>query len=330
MARQKDYTKGCVKEELKRLKKADETLSLAKQARNLNQLALEGKLDKVYCREDVLTAIKKVLLRKNKANVLLTGPAGCGKTAIAEALASMIAVSAIEWRVECEKAKAECTKDEYTGELIGYVEPTRPLFSDIIIYDLSLNSMLAGTQYRGQFEERLQKMLAECSQHDNVVLFIDEIHQINALGRCGEGEPTFGQILKPALARGDIRVIGATTTEESRILKQDKALSRRFTEVLVPQVVGEDAIKIADKVLQDYAGYHKMGMQNISPANLVHLVKTALPNSVFPNNIIDIIDETMAGARVDGYTEISMEHILATVARWEQVAKHNLQSQIGF
>ena len=329
MARQKDYTASCVKEELKRLKKADEVLSLAKQARNLNQLALEGKLDKVYCREDILTAIKKVLLRKNKANVLLTGPAGCGKTAIAEALASMIATSAVEWRVECEKAKAQCTKDE-CGELVGYVEPTRPLFSNIIIYDLSLNSMLAGTQYRGQFEARLQQMLAECSQYNNVVLFIDEIHQINALGRCSEGEPTFGQILKPALARGDIRVIGATTTEESRILKQDKALSRRFTEVLVPQVVGEDAIKIADKVLQDYAEYHKIGMQNINPAHLVQLVTTALPNSVFPNNIIDIIDETMAGARVDGYTAVSMEHILATVARWEQVAKHNLQPQIGF
>ena len=330
MARQKDYTKSCVKDELARLKRADERLSLAKQARNLNQLALEGKLDKVYCRNEVISAIKKVLLRKNKANVLLTGPAGCGKTAIAEALASMIAKSAVEWRVECEKAKAQCQRDEYTGELIDYVEPTRPLFSDIIIYDLSLNSMLAGTQYRGQFEERLQKMLQECSQHSNVVLFIDEIHQINALGRCSEGEPTFGQILKPALARGDIRVIGATTTEESHILKKDKALSRRFTEVLVPQVVGEDAIKIADKVLQDYAEYHKMIVRDINPAELVQQVITALPKSVFPNNIIDIIDETMAGARVDGYAEITMEHILSTVARWEQVAKHNLQPHIGF
>ena len=196
-------------------------------ARNLNLLALQDKLAPVFHRESEIEAIQKLMLRRTKPNALLTGPAGCGKTAIAEALAIHIANMRVAWCSEQAKADREYDKayakwlDTEGGEEPVRREVPKPPLCDVVIYDLSMNAMLSGSRYRGDFEEKMQKVMDTCKRNPNIVLFIDEIHQMCEIGKA-EGATGMGQILKPALARAEVRVIGATTTEESALLKKDK------------------------------------------------------------------------------------------------------------
>jgi ATP-dependent Clp protease ATP-binding subunit ClpA len=312
-----NVAKKYVEEEIMRLRRFDQSVhDLSKYARNLNLATLQNKIGPVYNRETIIADVQRILCRRNKANILLTGSAGCGKTAIAEGLAREIVFSKVKWNSDRAKAERASNKevDPETGEMLDYVEPPKPMFADYIIYDLPLNALVAGSKYRGEFEEKLQEIMNICERHSNIILFIDEIHQIVEAGRA-EGASGAGQILKPAMARGDIRIIGATTTEEVAFIRKDKALSRRFSEVIVPQLEGEAAVTCIENVLVDYSTYHNIKCENISAQHLINQVTDFLPYSVFPNNVIDVIDETLASAKFDGLSSVNMTHINATLSR---------------
>lgn len=298
-------------------------------SRNLNLLALQGSLAPVFHRETEVKSIMKLMLRRTKPNALLTGPAGCGKTAIAEALAIHIAEQRVAWLAEQAKADREYDKatdrwylnenraDPETGEILipapeRRIVPKPPL-CDAVIYDLSMNSLLSGSKYRGEFEEKLQNVMNECKKNPDIILFIDEIHQMNTIGMA-EGASGMGQILKPALARAEIKVIGATTTEESAMLKKDKALARRFSEIEILPLAGVKAISTADSILADYEQFHSIKVNGISAEQILEMVNYYV-GGVFPNSFIDVVDEAMSGARFEGKTSIALPEIKQTIAR---------------
>lgn len=296
--------------------------SVAEHGRNLNLMYMQGKIKPVYHREDIVTTISKILLRISKPNVLLTGVAGCGKTAIAEALAIACTEKALAYKAEkaklqkaYEKARAEWFENLEADEP-QWIEPKQPPLANYVVYDLSMNSLIGGTKYRGEFEERINKMLQELNGDKRIVLFIDEIHQMNSLGgHKSEGEPTLGQILKPALARGDIIVIGATTNEEAPLLLQDKALARRFTQVNVSELKGEGAKKTANGIFVDYLKAHEIKADTALADTILQMINYYLPKTTFPDNFINVVDETLAGARYDELEEVNLDHFKATIGR---------------
>jgi ATP-dependent Clp protease ATP-binding subunit ClpA len=322
--------KKYINEEIDRLRSLDnQNHALSSMARNLNLLALRDDLAPVFHRESEVDAIQKLLLRRTKPNALLTGPAGCGKTAIAEALAIHIAYQRANWLAEDAKADREYNRayekwyanedriDSETGEVVIPMperrEVPKPPLCDVVIYDLSMNALVSGTKYRGEFEEKMQNIMDCCKRNKDIVLFIDEIHQIGEIG-SSEGATNMGQILKPALARAEIRVIGATTTEESAILKKDKALARRFSDVEVRPLVGDKALSTADSILRDYEKFHAVTVKDTTAEQILELVNFHV-GGVFPNSFIDVIDEAMSGARFEGKNMIRLPEIKATLSR---------------
>jgi len=290
---------------------------------------MDGKLDPCYHRETPITSIQKILLRKSKPNVLLTGPAGCGKTAIAEGVAAVLAERAIlqtEKEVYAEEtyrkaAKAwERARDNawYSDQDFNEPMPTKAevpsaFLSNCVVYDLPLSALVSGTQYRGDLEKRIEELLNECRRYPNIILFIDEIHQIIDAGEC-EGGSGVAQMLKPALSRCDIRVIGATTTDEAKILMKDKALARRFNEVEIAPLCGNAAIETAEGILADYSKHHGITTEvdvELIMANLA----TFLPKSVFPDNFINVVDETLAGCKFDRKETATTADFNATLSR---------------
>lgn len=296
--------------------------TLTKCGRNLTRLALQGKLDKVYHRDTEIINIQKILLRKSKANVLLTGPAGCGKTAIAEHLAQALALRMTDLCQELNRADLEYEMDRraYNDDPGSMEEPTlrevpRPILSKSVIFDVSLTALVGGTKYRGEFEERVQALIAECKECPQVILFIDEIHQIIKAGAT-EGNEGAAQMLKPAMARKDICVIGATTTDEAETIWKDKAFARRFNEIKVLPLIGEKARTTAESIFEDYAKFHDVKVDATATAmEILEKISYFLPKSVFPDNFINVVDETLAGAKFDGLTEVGMTHFNAVLSR---------------
>lgn len=288
--------------------------TIATYSRNLNLLYLNGLLGPCYHREACIEQIQKILLRKNKANVLLTGVAGCGKTALVEGTAAQMTKRKLAYELACDqewkayktivraRMRADGAYADETEE--SFEAPPKPHLCDCVIYDLSLTALVGGTKYRGDFEDRLQKILNECKDHPNVILFVDEIHRLTTVGKA-EGSESSAQALKPALARNEIRVIGATTTEEKSYIEKDKALWRRFCEIVVTPLSGEAAEKTAERILQDYCKFHEI-VTDASAAELLQAVRQRLPNSVFPDNLINVIDETLASAVFDGRYAVGM------------------------
>lgn len=303
---------------------SDQCPLLTRYSRNLSLLYMEDKLDPCYNRDGTIIQIQKLLLRKNKANILLTGPAGCGKTAIAEGLAAVITQRKLAYEEECAKAKrAHNTAKKKWEKLVEegatddpppkYVAPIKPILCDLVIFDLSVNAMVGGTKYRGEFEERVQDILRECRKQPNVILFIDEFHHINTVG-ASEGSVSAGQLLKPALARSDIRVIGATTTDEKSIITKDKALARRFSEIEITQLEGNVAEETAKKILEDYCRFHKI-TTSVAAIDLRAQVNCFLSGTVFPDNYINVVDETLASAAFDGLRSVDMTHFDKVLSR---------------
>lgn len=295
--------------------------TLARHSRNLNSLYLSGQIKPVYHRDALVTTMSKILLRVSKPNVLLTGVAGCGKTALAEALAISCTERALAWKEKDLQRQAEEVDinvevygEDYSYSAPKYKAPPHTPLCDCVIYDFSLNSAVGGTKYRGEFEERIDKILQECKDDRRIIIFIDEIHQINAIG-AAEGCSSLGQILKPALARGNITVIGATTTEEAEILMKDKALARRFTQVNVDELKGEGAKKTADGIFVDYLKAHKIKADTTLADIILQMINYYLPKTTFPDNFINVVDETLAGARYDELAEVNLDHFKATIGR---------------
>ncbi|SFS33342.1 ATP-dependent chaperone ClpB [Lutibacter maritimus] len=251
---------------------AEETYnSLNKYAKNLNQLAKDGKLDPVIGRDEEIRRILQILSRRTKNNPMLVGEPGTGKTAIAEGLAHRIVKGDIP----------ENLKDKQ-------------------IYSLDMGALIAGAKYKGEFEERLKSVIKEVtSAEGEIVLFIDEIHTLVGAGG-GQGAMDAANILKPALARGELRAIGATTLDEyQKYFEKDKALERRFQKVMVNEPDTESAISILRGIKEKYENHHKVQIKDDAIIAAVELSQRYISNRFLPDKAIDLMDEAAAKLRME-------------------------------
>ncbi len=238
--------------------------------RSLNALAREGRLDPVVGREREIARTIRILSRRTKNNPVLIGEPGVGKTAVAEGLAQRIVAGDV---------------------------PEELLEKTILSIDLS--AMLAGTKYRGEFEERVKNALAEIRRMGNVILFIDELHTIVGAGSA-EGAVDAANILKPALSRAEIRVIGATTRDEyRRYIEKDAALERRFQPVTVEEPTAEVAIEILLGLRDKYEAHHKLAISDEAIRSSVELSRRYLPDRYLPDKAIDLMDEACSRVRME-------------------------------
>ena len=245
--------------------------SLNKYAKNLNQLAQDGKLDPVIGRDEEIRRILQILSRRTKNNPILVGEPGTGKTAIAEGLAHRIIDGDIP----------ENLKDKQ-------------------IFALDMGALIAGAKYKGEFEERLKSVIKEVTSSDgDIVLFIDEIHTLVGAGG-GQGAMDAANILKPALARGELRAIGATTLDEyQKYFEQDKALERRFQKVKVDEPDTESAISILRGIKEKYETHHKVRIKDEAIIGAVELSERYITNRFLPDKAIDLMDEAASKLRME-------------------------------
>ena len=245
--------------------------ALNKYAKNLNQLAKDGKLDPVIGRDEEIRRILQILSRRTKNNPILVGEPGTGKTAIAEGLAHRIIDGDIP----------ENLKDKQ-------------------IFALDMGSLIAGAKYKGEFEERLKAVIKEVTTSDgDIVLFIDEIHTLVGAGG-GQGAMDAANILKPALARGELRAIGATTLDEyQKYFEKDKALERRFQKVMVNEPDTESAISILRGIKEKYETHHKVRIKDEAIIGAVELSTRYITNRFLPDKAIDLMDEAAAKLRME-------------------------------
>ncbi|MBM3427551.1 MAG: ATP-dependent chaperone ClpB [Bacteroidetes bacterium] len=245
--------------------------SLNKFAKNLNALARDGKLDPVIGRDEEIRRVVQILSRRTKNNPLLMGEPGVGKTAIAEGIAHRI----------------------INGDV-----PENLL--DKTIYSLDMGALVAGAKYKGEFEERLKAVVKEVQTSDgNIILFIDEIHTLIGAGG-GEGAMDAANILKPALARGELRSIGATTLNEyQKYFEKDKALERRFQKVLVDEPDRDDAIAILRGLKEKYETHHKVQIKDDAIIAAVELSQRYITDRFLPDKAIDLIDEAASMIRME-------------------------------
>ena len=246
--------------------------ALNKYAINLNDRAKSGKLDPVIGRDEEIRRVLHILSRRTKNNPILVGDPGVGKTAIAEGIAHRIVNSDVP-----ENLKSK------------------------IIYSLDMGSLIAGAKYKGEFEERLKAVIKEVIQSEGqIILFIDEIHTLVGAGGGGEGAMDAANILKPALARGELRAIGATTLNEyQKYFEKDKALERRFQKVMVDEPSWEDAISILRGLKERYENHHKVRIKDEAIIASVELSSRYIADRKLPDKAIDLIDEAAAKMRLE-------------------------------
>jgi len=280
MLKDQGVTKKEVEAAIKELRKGEKVTSasaegnfnaLEKYAKNLNKLAEEAKLDPVIGRDEEIRRLLQILSRRTKNNPILVGEPGTGKTAIAEGLAHRI----IEGDVP------ENLKNKQ-------------------IFALDMGALIAGAKYKGEFEERLKSVIKEVTQSEgDLVLFIDEIHTLVGAGG-GEGAMDAANILKPALARGELRAIGATTLDEyQKYFEKDKALERRFQKVLVDEPDTESAISILRGIKDKYEGHHKVRIKDDAIIGAVMLSNRYITNRFLPDKAIDLMDEAASKLRME-------------------------------
>ncbi len=245
--------------------------ALSKYARNLVDEAREGKLDPVIGRDEEIRRLLQILSRRTKNNPILIGEPGTGKTAIVEGLAERIV----------------------RGDVPENLKNKR-------LYSLDMGALVAGAKYKGEFEERLKSVINEVTQaQGDIILFIDEIHTLVGAGK-GEGAMDAANILKPALARGELRSIGATTLEEyQKYFEKDKALERRFQTVMVDEPSPEDAISILRGLKERYENHHKVRIQDDAIIAAVQLSHRYISDRFLPDKAIDLMDEAAAKLRME-------------------------------
>lgn len=272
-------------EELKN--KRSKTTELDKYGVDLVELASKGNFDGAFGRDKELDRIIEILGRRNKNNPCLIGEAGVGKTAIVEELALRIA----------------------SGDVEEFLKNKR-------IVNLDLTQIVAGSKYRGDFEERLKKCIKEIKENQNIILFIDEIHMIVGAG-AAEGAIDAANILKPLLARGEIQLIGATTIEEYRkYIEKDTALARRFQQVAVDEPSSEDAIKILENTVEHYEKYHNVKILRAAIEAAVRLSIKYIPEKFLPDKALDLIDEAASRVKIndgDCVQEYDVEKVVSNL-----------------
>src|ERR1700744_6290274 len=245
--------------------------ALNKYARNLNEYAESGKLDPVIGRDEEIRRVIQILSRRTKNNPILVGEPGVGKTAIAEGIAFRI--------IKGDVPESLKTK---------------------VVYSLDMGALIAGAKYKGEFEERLKAVIKEVTQSDgDIILFIDEIHTLVGAGG-GEGAMDAANILKPALARGELRAIGATTLNEyQKYVEKDKALERRFQMVLVDEPDTADAISILRGLKERYEAHHKVRIKDEAIIAAVEMSQRYISDRFLPDKAIDLMDEAASKLRIE-------------------------------
>ena len=241
--------------------------------RNLTKLAAEGKLDPVVGRENEIERVMQILSRRTKNNPVLVGEPGVGKTAVVEGLAQRIT-------------------DGEVPELLKNKQ----------IYTLDLAALVAGSKYRGEFEERLKKVMKEITQRGDIILFIDELHNLVGAG-AAEGAIDAASILKPALARGELQTIGATTLDEYRkYLERDSALERRFQQIRVEEPSTEQTVEILKGLRDRYETHHKVQITDEALQAAAELADRYISDRFLPDKAIDLIDEAASRMRIKSMT----------------------------
>ena len=245
--------------------------ALNKYSNNLNEMANSGKLDPVIGRDEEIRRVLQILTRRTKNNPILIGEPGVGKTAIAEGIAHRIVSGDVP-----ENLKTK------------------------IVYSLDMGALIAGAKFKGEFEERLKAVVKEVIQSDGeIILFIDEIHTLVGAG-ASEGAMDAANILKPALARGELRAVGATTLDEyQKYFEKDKALIRRFQTVLIDEPNREDAISILRGIKEKYENYHKVQIKDEAIISAVELSQRYITERQLPDKAIDLIDEAASKLRME-------------------------------
>ena len=267
-------------------------------SRDLIKLAEQGKLDPVVGREKEILRIAQILSRRKKNNPIIIGEPGCGKTAIAEGLAMKI-------------FEGDCPRN----------------LADKRILSLDMTSIVAGTKYRGQFEERMKVIIEELQSHPEIIIFIDEIHTIVGAGNAS-GSMDASNIFKPALARGEIQCIGATTLDEYRKnFEKDGALERRFQKVIVDGATKEETLVILQNIKEKYGQFHKVNFTDEVLIACVNLAERYITDREFPDKAIDILDEVGARSQVDMKLPEIIDELKAKAAEIKQQKIDVVRSQ---
>lgn len=269
-------------------------------ALNLNKVVLDGKIDPVIGRENEIERVAQILCRRRKNNPLLVGDAGVGKTAIAEGLAKKIVDGDIP-----------------------------EVLKDTVIYSLDLGALIAGTKYRGDFEQRLKNVLKQLTKKPNAILFIDEIHTIIGAGSASGGTLDASNLLKPALAKGELRCIGATTFNEYRtIFEKDHALSRRFQKIDVDEPSIPVSIEILKGLKKSFESHHKIKFLNNALISAVELSAKYITDRKLPDKAIDVIDEAGALQKILPKTKqkktISSKEIEEVISKIAKIPSKNI------
>ena len=270
-----------------------ETPTLDAYSRDLTALAKEGKLDPVIGRQTEMQRVVQILSRRTKNNPCLIGEPGVGKTAVVEGLAQLIASRDVPDTI-----------------------------ADKRVMTLDLSGMVAGSKYRGEFEERIKNVISEVTQDGNVLLFIDEIHTIIGAGGA-EGALDASNILKPSLARGELQLIGATTVEEYRkYIEKDSALERRFQPVTVEEPTETEAVEILRGLKGRYEEHHKVTITDEALEAAVKLSARYINDRFLPDKAIDLIDEASSKVRLAGFAEPpEIKNLRRILRRWKNRRK---------
>lgn len=274
------------------------TVTLNEFSRDLNQLAKEDKLDPVIGRQKEVERVIQILSRRTKNNPVLVGEPGVGKTAIAEGLAQKIV----------------------SGDV-------PEILADKRVVALDLAAMVAGTKYRGEFEDRIKKIISEIKQAGNIIVFIDELHTLIGAG-AAEGAIDASNILKPALARGEIQAIGATTLDEYRKhIEKDPALERRFQPVMVEEPTVEETIEILKGLRDKYEAHHRVRITDEALVSAAKLADRYITDRFLPDKAIDLMDEAASRVRVQAFTATpdikQMESKLDEIRKEKEAAVNN-------
>jgi len=285
--------------------KYNKKLMLDELAINMNKECQNNKYDPVVGREEQISRVIQILLRKNKNNPILIGEAGVGKTAIVEEIVRKI-----------------CNNDV----------PAK--LKNKVIYNISMANLISGTKYRGEFEERFTKLISEIKNNDNIILFIDEIHTLMGAGGA-EGAIDASNILKPFLARGDIKVIGATTLDEyAKFIEKDKAMDRRFQKVLIEEATLSEVREIIQKLVPIYEKFHGVKINNRLMELIIKLADKHIVKGKQPDKTIDFLDEVCCFAAIKGtkgntyISELESKIFAVENEKNEEILKRNFKKAL--